>query len=105
MSPSLTEAKGSPGQLGAGLPLDSIEQGIPMCLFLEKTVSVLSYFFGIFHSYLASSLGKVGLRVLQIVAERLHQICELISLEVDGAPACQPTSFPSLLPTDWKPCG
>lgn len=43
-------------------PSDSIWQGIPTCLFLEKTISVLSYSFGIFHSSLTSSLGKVGLR-------------------------------------------
>ena len=47
------------------LPSDSIRQGIPTCLFLEKTVSVLSYLFGIFHSSLTSSLGKVGLRVFK----------------------------------------
>ena len=49
-----------------GFPSDSIRQGIPTCLFLEKTISVLSYSFGIFRSYLTSSLGKVGLRVLQM---------------------------------------
>lgn len=79
---------------------DSIRQGIPTRLFLEKTISVLSYSFGIFRSYLISSLGKVGLRVLQISSNLLHQICELDSLEVDGCCVCQHTSFPSLLPTD-----
>lgn len=34
--------------------------------FLEKTLSVVSYSFGIFHSSLTSNLGKVGLWVLQM---------------------------------------
>lgn len=50
----------------ASLPSDGIRQGIPTCLFLEKALSVLSYSFGIFHSSLTSSLGKVGLWVLQM---------------------------------------
>ena len=44
-----------------GFPSDSIR---PTCLFLEKTVSVLSSSSGMFHSCFTSSLGKVGLRVL-----------------------------------------
>ena len=49
-----------------GFPSDSIR---PKCLFLEKTVSVLSYSSGMFHSYFTSSLGKVGLRILPLAPQ------------------------------------
>lgn len=49
-----------------GSSSNCIREGIPTCLFLEKTISVLSYSLGIFYSSLTSSLGKVGPRVLQM---------------------------------------
>ena len=49
-----------------GFPAHGIRQGGPVCLFLEKTVSVLSYSSGMFHSYFTSRLGNVGLRVLRM---------------------------------------
>lgn len=72
-----------------GFSSNCIRQGIPMCLFLEKTVSVLSYSFGIFYSSLTSSLGKVGLRVLQM------SLAELVQRSASwmGAPACRVPHF------------